>query len=200
MTGNPSFHATVAMHTESEDQTLFESIKSGRYELIDQLYLDHRTAFVTYAKRQLYATEEDAADCFQDAVIAFYRNVVSGKLQVLTCSIRTYLFSIGKRLVYRRNHQRQREMPTDHEAGVNPADELDWSLIDRFEREHDRSRLKDAMDSLGEPCREILTLYYYHHYPIESIMQSVGLPSEGATRIKKMRCLNELKKLVKKTS
>ncbi|MBB4079497.1 RNA polymerase sigma factor (sigma-70 family) [Lewinella aquimaris] len=187
------------MHTQSEDHALFESIKNGRYELIDELYLGHRNAFVTYAQRQLYATEEDAADCFQDAVIAFYKNIVSGRLQVLTCSIRTYLFSIGKRLVYRRNHQRQRELPTDHEAGVNPADELDWSLIDRFEQEHDRTRLITAMDKLGKVCREILTLYYYHHYPIESITQSLDLPSDGATRIRKMRCLKELKKLVKET-
>ena len=185
------------MQTQLEDTTLFEAIKKGDHHLIDQLYIQHRNAFVTYAQRQLYATEEDAADCFQDAVIAFYKNIVSGRLQELTCSIRTYLFSIGKRLVYRRNNQRQRERPTDHEEGIGPADELDWSLIDRFEQAHNREMLQQAMDRLGSPCREILTLYYYHHYPIESITEAVDLPSDGATRIKKMRCLKELKKLVK---
>ncbi|CAH1000817.1 hypothetical protein LEM8419_01899 [Neolewinella maritima] len=180
-----------------EDADLFDALKDGRYELIDQVYLQHREAFITYAQRQLHATEEDATDCFQDAVIAFYKNIVGGRLVELTCSIRTYLFSIGKRLVYRRNHQRQREQPTDHEAGINPADELDWSLIDRFENEHQRTILQQAMAKLGEPCRELLTLYYYHHYPIESVMNALDLPSAGATRIKKMRCLKELKKLVK---
>ena len=185
------------METQQADTTLFESIRGGRHDLIDQLYLQHRAAFVTYAQRQLYATEEDAADCFQDAIIAFYKNIVSGRLTELTCSIRTYLFSIGKRLVYRRNKKRQREQPTDHEAGINPADELDWSLIDRFEAEHDRTRLLAALNQLGDPCRHLLTLYYYHHYPIESITTTLNLPSAGATRIKKMRCLKELKKLVK---
>ncbi|NJB86924.1 RNA polymerase sigma factor (sigma-70 family) [Lewinella marina] len=184
------------MQTQTEDNELFEAIKRGQYELIDQLYLHHRDAFVTYAQRQLSATEEDAVDCFQDSVIAFYKNVVSGRLTELRCTIRTYLFSIGKRLVYRRNHQRRREPPTDHESGSNPADELDWSLIDRFEEQHNRKLLQSAMDQLGSPCREILTLYYFHHYPIESITQSVGLPSPGATRIKKMRCLQSLKQLV----
>lgn len=185
------------METQQEDSVLFESIKRGDHELIDQLYVQHRGAFVIYAQRQLYANEEDAADCFQDAIIAFYKNIVSGRLTELSCSIRTYLFSIGKRMVYRRNQQRRRELPTDHEAGVNPADELDWSLVDRFEHEHDRQRLLNALDKLGGPCRELLTLYYYHHYPIESVMNALGLPSAGATRIKKMRCLKELKKLVK---
>ena len=185
------------MQTQLEDTALFEAIKKGEYQLIDQLYLQHRDAFVTYAQRQLYATEDDATDCFQDAVIAFYKNIVSGRLLELTCSIRTYLFSIGKRLVYRRNQQRNRERPTDHEEGIQPADELDWTLIDRFEQAHRAQMLQDALNRLGSPCREILTLYYYHYYPIESITESLGLPSEGATRIKKMRCLKELKKLVK---
>ena len=185
------------MQTHLEDAPLFEAIKKGEHQLIDQLYVQHRDAFVTYAQRQLYATEADAADCFQDAVIAFYKNIVSGKLEELTCSIRTYLFSIGKRLVYRRNQKRQRERPTDHEEGINPADELDWSLIDRFEHAHRQEILLEAMNKVGSPCREILTLYYYHHYPIESITQSLGLASDGATRIRKMRCLKELKKLVK---
>ncbi len=184
------------LQEQSEDTTLFEAIRGGDHRLIDRLYLDHRAAFVSFACRQLYATEEDAADCFQDAVIAFYKNVVSGRLQELTCSIRTYLFSIGKRLVYRRNQKRQREQPTDHEAGIQPADELDWSLIDRFEHEHQRTVLQAAMKQLGEPCREILTLYYYHHYPIDSIAEAVGLSSAGATRIKKMRCLKTLKSIL----
>lgn len=185
------------METQQADTALFQAIKEGRYELIDQLYTDHRDAFVSYAQRQLYANEEDAVDCFQDAVIAFYKNVASGRLEELTCTIRTYLFSIGKRLVYRRNEKRKREAPTDHEDGIaTPADELDWGLIDRFDREHDRRRLLEAMNKLGQPCRDLLTLVYYHNYPIESVMHRLDLPSAGATRIKKMRCLRELKKLL----
>ena len=185
------------METQSADTALFTAIKEGRYELIDQLYQDHRDAFVTYAQRQLYATEEDAVDCFQDAVIAFYKNVNGGRLTELTCSLRTYLFSIGKRLVYRRNQRRQREQPTDHEESRSEAaDELDWNLIDRYEQEHDRQRLLTAMERLGEPCREILTLFYYHNYPIESITQRLDMSSDGATRIKKMRCLKKLKEIL----
>ncbi|MFT6129072.1 MAG: DNA-directed RNA polymerase specialized sigma24 family protein [Neolewinella sp.] len=86
--------------------------------MLDELYVQHRAASLTHAQRQLYATEDDAADCFQDAVIAFYRNTVSGRLMELTCSIRTYFFAIGKRLVYRKNEKRHREVPSDFDAGI----------------------------------------------------------------------------------
>ena len=182
------------------DADLFQAIKGGRHELLDELYVRHRSAFLTYAQRQLYATEEDAADCFQDAVIAFYKNVVSGKLTELTCETRTYLFAIGKRLVYRKNQQRRREVPSDPDAGIglgnDPAGELDFSLLNRFEEDHRKAVLAKGINQLGDTCRQILTLFYYHRYPIESIQDALGLSSPGATRIKKMRCLDQLKRSV----
>ncbi len=169
---------------------------TGDEDLFARLYRENRNAFITYAQRQLGATEEDAADCFQDAVIAFHENLTSGRLTELTCSERTYLFAIGKRYVYRRNHHRKREQPTDHEAGINPADELDWSLVDRFEDDHRRTLLLRAINQLGDACRDILTLFYYKNYPIESIQDALGFSSPGAVRIKKMRCLDKLKGLL----
>lgn len=183
-----------------EDSALFEGIRSGNDRLLDELYVQHREAFLTYAQRQLYATEADAADCFQDAVIAFYKNIVSGRLTEMTCSIRTYLFAIGKRMVYRRNQQRHRETPVDPDAGTglgnDPAAELDLSLLNRFDDDHRRAQLTSALARLGETCRQLLTLFYYHRYPIESVQTALDLKSPGATRIKKMRCLDKLKKIL----
>lgn len=188
----------------NNDAELFAAIRSGRHELLDELYVQHRAAFLTYAQRQLYATEDDAADCFQDAVIVFYKNTVSGRLTDLTCSIRTYLFAIGKRRVYRKNEKRHREVPSDPDAGIglgnDPANELDMSLLNRFEDDHRKELLARALGKLGDTCRELLTLFYYHRYSIESVQHSLGLSSPGATRIKKMRCLDKLKKMLTPSS
>lgn len=184
----------------TNDNELFEAIKAGRHQLLDKLYQDHRAAFLTYAQRQLYATEDDAADCFQDAVIAFYKNIVSGRLTELTCGIRTYLFAIGKRLVYRKNQQRHREVPSDPDEGIglgnDPAGELDLSLLDRFENDHRKAVLESALAKIGGTCQELLTLFYYHYYPIESIQEALDFSSPGAVRIKKMRCLDKLKQIL----
>lgn len=183
-----------------DDEALFASLRGGNHQLIDELYVRHREAFITYAQRQLFATEADATDCFQDAVIAFYKNVVNGRLMEMTCSIRTYLFAIGKRLVYRCNQKRQREAPTDPTDSASPvndpSDELDLSLLNRFEDDHRKALLAGALAKLGGPCQQLLTLFYYHRYPIESIQNTLDFSSPGATRIKKMRCLGQLKKIL----
>ena len=184
----------------TDDATLFAAIRAGRHELLDELYKEHRAAFVTYAQRQLYATEEDAVDCFQDAVIAFYKNVQSGRMTELTCALRTYLFGIGKRLVYRRNKKRLREVPTDPDGGIglgnDPTSDQDLSLLNRFEDDHRKALLAKALPLAGTNCQQVLTLFYYHRYPIESIQDALGFSSPGAVRIKKMRCLEKLKKIL----
>ena len=145
--------------TTFSDEELFEQIKAGRHELLETLYTQHRGAFIQYAGQQLYAEEEDAADCFQDAVIVFYKNVVSGKLTDLTCSIRTYLFAVGKRMVYKRNQQRRRESPVDLETERNPADELYLRIYESIDDDHKRTVLLNAISRLGENCQQILKLF-----------------------------------------
>ncbi len=184
----------------SADEALFQRIKAGQHDLLETLYTQHRAAFLKYATQQLYAEEEDAADCFQDAVIVFYKNVVSGKLIELTCSIRTYLFAVGKRIVYKRNQQRRRESPVDLETERNPSDELDLGIYERIEDDHRRTVLLTAISQLGDNCQQILKLFYYHRYPIESIQVALEYSSPGAVRVKKLRCLDQLKQLLKNPS
>lgn len=178
------------------DLALLEAIRSGQHELLDTLYQDHRAAFLHYARQQLHANEEDAVDGFQDAVIVFYKNVVSGKLTDLSCSIRTYLFAVGKRIIYRKNQQRHRESPVDLDTRRNPADELDLSVFQHIESDHNKQLLASGMAKLGDTCRKILTLFYYHRYPIESVQTTLGLSSPGAVRVKKLRCLDQLKNIL----
>ena len=91
-----------------DDTALFDRIRAGEHQLIDELYRRYRENFVTYATGRLMANEEDAIDCFQESVIVFYKNVVSGRLTELSCNISTYLFAIGKRMIYKRNTERRR--------------------------------------------------------------------------------------------
>lgn len=183
-----------------EDLELFEALKAGQHQRLDEVYTRYRSAFLAYARRDLYATEEDAADCFQESVIALYKNIVSGRMPELSSRLSTYLFGIGKRYVYRKNQRRHRELTTDPDAGIGlgnqAGEDLDMSIFHRIEDEHQKAVLAAGFARLDDTCREILTLFYYHNYPIDSIQDSLNLSSAGATRIKKMRCLDKLKQFL----
>lgn len=65
------------------EQKLISSIRSGDYTLVDQLYEDYRSLFVQWLQQHFKAMEHEAVDIFQDAVIIFYRNITSGKVDRL---------------------------------------------------------------------------------------------------------------------
>ena len=176
-----------------KDQEILAQIRSGRYECLDELYRRFRAEFVIWAERRYSCSEADALDAFQDAVIIFYKNVVSGKLAVLSSSLKTYLFAIGKHRVLKLGHQSRREITTDWDEAPEPVDHLDLGIYQTIENEHQRKLVAGGLAQLGEKCREILRLFYYHRYPIESIQSTLGMSSPGAVRVQKKRCLDTLR-------
>ncbi|NJO87115.1 MAG: sigma-70 family RNA polymerase sigma factor [Lewinella sp.] len=91
----------------------------------------------------------------------------------------------------------KREKPTDLEVNREVLQNLDLGIYQRIEEDHRKVILNQALEQLGKPCQEILLLFYYHHYPIESIQHALGFSSEGAVRVKKLRCLEQLKSILK---
>lgn len=178
------------------DQELLAQIRAGRQDRLDEIYRLYRGEFVVWAERRYSCSEADALDAFQDAVIIFYKNAVSGKLERLTSSLKTYLFAIGKHRVLKLGHKSRREVATDWEEAPEPTDQLDLGIYDTIENAHQRKVVDTGLAQLGEKCQKILRLFYYHRYPIESIQSALGMSSSGAVRVQKKRCLDTLRQIL----
>ena len=76
-----------------------EDLKQGSDLLFKQIYENNRDKFLNFA-RKYNLSHEDNIDVYQDAYIIFYNNVMQGKIEEFTSSISTYLFSIGKYLIF----------------------------------------------------------------------------------------------------
>ena len=179
-----------------KDQELLVQIRAGRQDHLDEIYRRYRGEFVIWAERRYSCTEADALDAFQDAVIIFYKNVISGKLERLTSSLKTYLFAIGKHRVLKLGHQSRREVATDWDEAPEPTDQLDLGIYDTIENQHQRKLVETGLARLGDKCRQILRLFYYDRYPIESIQSALGMSSPGAVRVQKKRCLDSLRQIL----
>jgi DNA-directed RNA polymerase specialized sigma24 family protein len=75
---------------------IINSIKSGKKEALPDIYKTYRNDFIEWAVANYNVTIEEAKDVFQDIIIAFYNNILEGKLIELNCELRTFLFQIGK--------------------------------------------------------------------------------------------------------
>ena len=87
--------------SNKETERFLKLIREGDRTVLDVIYRDNRTAFLNFAKKYSLSWN-DNLDVYQDAIIALYENIVSRKVHTLDSSIKTYLFSIGKYMIYKK--------------------------------------------------------------------------------------------------
>jgi len=104
------------MNTVELDITI-EDLKKGSEIIYKTIYENNRTKFLNFARR--YGLEDDdIVDVYQDAYIAFYNNVMSGKLETLTCSVSTYIISIGKFMIFDKLKRNKTVRTVDFDVSV----------------------------------------------------------------------------------
>jgi len=81
------------------ENQLIALLNKGDKCVLENLYTQHKSAFINFAKPYAVSTEE-ILDIYQDATIALYENAIKGNLNTIKCSIKTYLFSIGKNMIF----------------------------------------------------------------------------------------------------
>lgn len=183
------------MNSENDKQleqanAALQSIREGDESVLKEIYRNYREEFLSWSAGAYRARREDAADIFQDAVIIFHRNVVEGKLREMHSSLKTYLFAIGRHLLWKRLGKK-RKIVLEEEAPPGWADQLDDSLHYNEELTHRQQFVQDILLELTEACQQILTLFYYYRFSMESIKERMGFSSEEGARTAKHRCLKK---------
>jgi RNA polymerase sigma factor (sigma-70 family) len=171
-------------------------------ELLDGLARNDRKAVETlykqnYSMIQAFilnnnGTADDARDIFQEAIIVLFEKVKGGSLE-LNCQIKTYVYSVCRRLWLKRLQQLQRfGTPVESLEEVVP--------IEEELEEHDRKNeafavMEKAMTHLGEPCKSLLEAYYIQKKQMLDIAADFGYTNADNAKNQKYKCLMRLKKI-----
>ena len=170
-----------------------EQIRQGDRRALHEIYLQHRSSFLEWAVARFGCDEEMAKDIWQEVVIIFYENTVEGKLKELHSQLRTYLFGIGRNLILRKLDRQGRKVKLEDEDQV-----LTQLLVDHTSDEwglnEQQSKLQALLKKLGNPCYELLQLFYYQRFTMESIMQRMGYKSPTVVKSQKARCMRNIRK------
>ena len=171
------------------------AIRNGDQAVLRKIYSLHRSPFLEWSKKRFQVREEDLLDIFQESVIVFYQNIQEGKIQELNCSIRTYLFSVGKNLIFKQFQKQQKTIlkETIDESLLN---DVNTEVYDQMELNHHQRLLKEAFAQLGTICRQLLTLFYYREFALESIATQMGYKNTDTVKSQKRRCMHQLETLL----
>jgi len=135
---------------------------------------------------------DDARDIFQEAMIVLYEKAVSTSFE-LNCQIRTYLYSVCKRLWLKRLHQLKR-----YNGQVETLEEtvpVEEEIENHEKRDTDYSMMEQAMGKIGEPCKSLLDAYYLQKKSMLEIATEFGYTNADNAKTQKYKCLLRLKKL-----
>lgn len=149
---------------------------------IERVYLNHRAAFKAWARKNFGLDENDALDVYQEATMAFVRNVRSGKLDPSLGEPSTYLFAIGRNLALKHLRQRKHVVgdPTLRIEPTTPAEPEELA-----QQEHALHLVNTGMAQLTEKEQQVLRLYYFEERSMAEIACIMGY--SGAEVAKKTK-------------
>jgi len=157
------------------DEELLTGLAEGSDDALTHLYRRYFPMVLHFVTTNS-GSEDDAKDIYQEALIVLYEKVRSGSLE-LHCQLKTYLYSIGRRLWLKQLAQRSRFMVRDVDRPVSDElsiEQVNDDLIDHEERDRQFTLMADSLERLGEPCRTLLDDFYIQHLSMQDITEKFG--------------------------
>lgn len=186
-----------ALHKDSS--STLAAIRAGDETVIEELYLLYKSPFFSWASPRFSLSEAEMTDCWQDSVIAFYEQVVSGKLQKLDVTLKTYLFSIGRNKLLHLSRSKKALIKREQEYadGYFLEQEQSYGYADLEDiKKEQKNILQKAMQSLSEKNKSVLISRYYDGLSLEQIQKKEGYKSINAVSATISRAIATLRKIV----
>jgi RNA polymerase sigma factor (sigma-70 family) len=185
----------ISVRTETTEQKLLEGLACSDRKAIETIYKQHYN-MVQALILSNSGYPDDARDIFQEAMIVLYQKVKSGSFE-LNCQLKTYLYSVSRRLWLKRLSQTQKIL-TSTSSEVEALQET-VPVEDELERHEQRNLdfqvMEQSLNNLGEPCRSLLKAYYLEMKSMVEIAGDFGYTNADNAKNQKYKCLMRLKKI-----
>ena len=179
------------MRTEINEQKLLEGLALNDRKAIETIYKQHYNMVQSMILSNS-GYPDDARDVFQEAMIVLYEKVRSGSFE-LNCQLKTYLYSVCRRLWLKRLSQLQKTTPEVNNLEMTVPVEEDLEMHEQ--RNFDFLIMERSMKNLGEPCKSLLEAYYLQKKNMVEIAANFGYTNADNAKNQKYKCLMRLKKL-----
>ncbi len=177
------------------EEDFIEGIRTAKETVMNQVYKLYYPMIEHFIITNGGISEE-AKDIYQEAFIVLYENLQEVDFQ-LHCKIKTYLYSICRRLWLKRFSYK-----TKYQGNFTDSEE--FVEIDEDGNAEQNELLFGVMENslvkLGEPCRTILEDYYIHDMNMVQIADKMGYTNADNAKNQKYKCLMRLKKIAESTN
>ena len=184
------------MTRKASDIEILNGLQQEESWAYKALYEDFFKLVNSYVTRNS-GNQEDSKDIFQDTIIALHR-LITKKDFVLkeNTKLSTLIFAIAKRLWLSKIRGSKLKLINEDIGNMDYQFQSDEEeIVKKREIETVHVMIKEKFEELGQECRQLLNLYYFKKEKMKKIAEVMNY-SEGFVRVKKNRCMNELKKML----
>ncbi|HMQ45347.1 MAG: sigma-70 family RNA polymerase sigma factor [Confluentibacter sp.] len=179
------------------EKTDINHLIHNNQKAVSELYNANRAAFLNFGK-QYGLDYDDLCDIYQEAFIALRNHALNGKLETVNSSLKTYLFGIGKFMIFDVLKQAKKTTEFNPSAlGIHDSIEPVYAHHEEDTLSHEQSLLRTYFKKLGKKCQDMLTLFYYRGLSIDDIVEHTDYSDGSVVRSQKSRCLKTLKDMIK---
>ena len=163
---------------------------------ISHLYNIYREEFLNFGKK-FGLDYDDLVDIYQESFIALRKHALNGNLETVKSSLKTYLFGIGKFMIFDLLKERKKTVLYDS-AIHNANDTIEMIPFKKeiIELTREQNLLLDNFKKLGKKCQKLLTLFYSGGLTIDEIVGCTNYSNSSVVRSQKSRCIRVLKQLI----
>lgn len=172
---------------KSNDSLVLKSLYTSNYYKVESLVLKNS------------GTIDHAKDIYQEAFISMWNNIKNDSFVPQNeTAIQGYLYQIAKNKwmdVLRSSQFKKTNLIRNEMTIANNNDE---GINEEEQEVIFKQKLKQAMDAfktLGSPCKELLTTFYFEKKSLREIADELQI-EENTARNKKYRCMEKLRELV----
>lgn len=179
------------MKDQNDEKALLEGLAASDKKAVETIYRENFNMVQALIINN-NGSADDAKDIFQEAMVVLYEKVRSGSFE-LNCQIRTFVYSVSRRLWLKRLQQQNRYAdPGDSMESVVAVEE---DLEAHEQRNAEFEMMEKAISNLGEPCKSLLEAYYLQKQNMQVIASRFGYTNADNAKNQKYKCLMRLKKI-----
>jgi RNA polymerase sigma factor (sigma-70 family) len=179
----------------SSDARILESIRQGDEAALEELFHANRRMILSFVVANS-GSADDGEDVLQEALIVLWERVRTGRFEY-SAKLSTFIYGVAKNLWMRRRARARREIPTDLTEEETP--DAGPSILDRMIGGEEEEAVRQAMHRIGEPCLELLLLFYWEELSTEEIASKMGFANADVVKSKKYQCKKSLEALVRRS-
>ena len=179
------------MNPENNERILLQGLARNDRKAVETIYKENYTTVQSLIINN-NGSADDAKDIFQEAMIVLYEKARSGTFE-LSCQIKTYVYSVSRRLWLKRLQQASRySVDIGNTDGVVPVED---DIEEHEKRDAEFEMMEKAIQGLGEPCKSLLEAFYLRKMNMQEIAVSFGYTNAENAKTQKYKCLMRLKKI-----